>query len=344
MNHVPQPQHNRQLAVWLLVCAFVLFCMIVLGGVTRLTGSGLSMVEWKPLMGAIPPLSDAQWQETFDKYKQFPEYQQVNRGMDLAGFKRIFAYEYAHRLLGRIIGLIFFVPMVFFWWKKRIPAGYKPKLVALFGLGALQGLLGWYMVMSGLVDVPRVSQYRLIAHLGLAVIIYGYMLWVVFDLLFPSHADARAGSRLKRVSFALSGLLFVMILSGGLVSGIHAGFVYNTFPLMNGHFFPPGLYGLTPTWTSIFQDITTVQFNHRILAYLLTVSILGFAIAVLRAGVDGRTKAGIFAMLAMLVVQVSLGISTLLLVVPIPLAAAHQGGAILLLTASLYVCHCLKNN
>ncbi|MGQ9426113.1 COX15/CtaA family protein [Gilvimarinus sp. F26214L] len=345
MNDSLQSRYNRQLAIWLLVCASVIFGMIVLGGVTRLTGSGLSMVEWKPLMGVIPPLSEEAWQETFGKYKQYPEYQQVNRGMDLAGFKRIFAYEYAHRILGRLIGVIFFVPLVFFAWKRRIPKQHFPKLIALFVLGALQGLLGWFMVKSGLVDVPRVSQYRLVAHLGLAVIIYGYMLWVALDLLYPGRqSDPHAGKGVKGFAFSLTGLIFLMILSGGLVSGIHAGFAYNTFPLMDGRFFPVGLYGLEPAWTSIFEDITTVQFNHRMFAYLLVVLIVTFFVLAVRKGVQGRARVGSLALLAMLVIQVSLGITTLLLVVPVSLAAAHQGGAILLLTASLYLSHSLKNN
>lgn len=339
MTH-PQQIYNRQIATWLLICAAVIFGMIVLGGVTRLTGSGLSMVEWKPLMGIVPPLNEEQWQETFDKYKQYPQYQKVNHGMDLAGFKRIFAYEYAHRVLGRLIGVLFFVPMVFFWWKKRVPPGTLPKLITLFALGGLQGLLGWYMVQSGLVDMPRVSQYRLVAHLGLAVIVYAYMLWVALDLLYASQPAQSQGSRRLRISaFALNGLIFVMILSGGLVSGIHAGFAYNTFPLMDGRFFPIGLYGLDPAWTSIFNDITTVQFNHRMLAYLLVILITTFAIIALRADVRGRARTGVYLFLAMLAIQVSLGISTLLLIVPVPLAAAHQGGAILLLSASLFVSH-----
>lgn len=345
MNDVLQQRYNRQLALWLLICASVIFGMIVLGGVTRLTGSGLSMVEWKPLMGIVPPLSEEQWQETFEKYKQFPEYQKVNRGMDLAGFKKIFAFEYAHRVLGRLIGVIFFVPFVFFWWTGRIPRQQMPKLVGLFILGGLQGLLGWYMVKSGLMDIPRVSQYRLVAHLGLAVIIYASMFWVALDFLYPGRqSDPRSGSGLKKFAFVLTGLLFVMILSGGLVSGIHAGFAYNTFPLMDGRFFPLGLYGLDPAWTSIFEDITTVQFNHRMIAYLLTLLILSFFVVAMRTGVSGRTRVGSYALLAMLAVQVSLGISTLLLVVPVSLAAAHQGGAILLLTAALYLSHSLKDN
>jgi cytochrome c oxidase assembly protein subunit 15 len=343
-----QQRYNGQISIWLLICAAVIFCMIVLGGVTRLTGSGLSIVEWQPIMGAIPPLNEEQWQEAFEQYKQYPEYQQVNRGMDMAGFKRIFAYEYGHRLLGRFIGLLFFIPLVFFWVKGRIPSGYKPKLVGLFVLGGLQGLVGWLMVASGLVDIPRVSQYRLIAHLGLAVIIYAAILWVAFDLLFPGRQqDPNSGKGLKRFSFAVTGLLFFMILSGGLVSGIDAGFAYNTFPLMDGRFLPLGLYGLDPAWRSIFEDITTVQFNHRIFAYLLVILIVTLVTIALRKGVTGRTRVGTFALLGMLVVQVTLGISTLLamgVMIPVGLAAAHQGGAVLLLTASLYLSHSVKDN
>lgn len=344
MSHPIALEYNRQVAVWLLFCAAVIFGMIVLGGVTRLTGSGLSMVEWSLFMEIIPPLSEQAWLEVFEKYKQFPEYQLVNQGMELAEFKRIFAYEYAHRMLGRFIGIIFFFPLVYFVWKKRIAKQHLPKLITLFLLGGAQGLLGWYMVQSGLVDVPRVSQYRLISHLGLAVIIYGFMLWVALDLLYPEqHKALGVGPRFKWAAYGISGLVFVMILSGGLVSGIFAGFAYNTFPLMNGRFFPVGLYGLEPVWRSIFEDITTVQFNHRMIAYLLVIVITSFVVAAMRAGVSGRARTACFALLAMLVLQVSLGISTLLLVVPVPLAAAHQAGAVLLLTASLYLSHSLKN-
>ncbi|MCW8194241.1 heme A synthase [Proteobacteria bacterium 005FR1] len=343
-----QQRYNRQISTWLLVCAAVIFCMILLGGVTRLTGSGLSIVEWDPIMGTIPPLTDEQWQAAFDQYKQYPEYQKVNRGMDMAGFKQIFAYEYAHRLLGRFIGVLFFIPLVFFWVKGRIPSGYKPKLVGLFLLGGLQGLVGWLMVKSGLVDTPRVSQYRLITHLGLAVIIYSAILWVAFDLLYPGRQqDPNSGKGLKRFAFALPALLFFMILSGGLVSGLDAGFAYNTFPLMDGRVFPVGLYGLDPAWRSIFEDITTVQFNHRMFAYLLVILIGTFVVMSLRKGVTGRTRVGTFALLGMLIVQVTLGISTLLamgVMIPVALGAAHQGGAVLLLTSALYLSHSMKDN
>ncbi len=356
MTMSTEPQHRKadfQVAIWLLICAAVIFGMIVLGGVTRLTGSGLSMVEWKPLMGVIPPLNQDQWQETFEKYQQFPEYQKVNHQMDLQGFKSIFIFEYAHRVLGRLIGVLFFFPFLYFLIRKKIPAGYVPKLSVLFVLGALQGLLGWYMVKSGLVDLPRVSQYRLTAHLGLAVVIYTLMMWLVFDLLFTNKDSSSPSSvnssrnydrylTLKKYAYIITALIFLMILSGGLVSGLRAGFAYNTFPLMDGRIIPLGLYDLSPAWRSIFEDITTVQFNHRIFAYIIFVSILSFVFAVFRGQLSRRIRRAVLVMLTMLLIQVSLGISTLLLIVPVPLAAAHQAGAILLLSAALFVCHVFK--
>lgn len=335
-----QTRYDRQIAIWLLLCAAVIFGMIILGGVTRLTHSGLSMVEWKPLMGIIPPLSEQAWLETFEKYKQFPEYLKVNLGMDLDGFKSIFMYEYLHRLLGRTIGILFFLPMVFFAMKGRVRQGVMPKLWILFVMGGLQGLLGWYMVKSGLVNDPRVSQYRLTAHLGVAVAIYAYMLWVAFDLLFKPAAGV-VGGKVSRFSLILVGLVFLMILSGGLVAGIRAGFAYSTWPLMGASFVPPGLYETVPAWLAIFEDITTVQFNHRMFAYLLFVLIHLFAFLAIRQGVQGRGVAGVGLLLLALWLQVIMGISTLLLHVPVWLAASHQGGAVLLLSAMVYVSHYL---
>ncbi len=333
-------QYDRQVSNWLLFCAAVIFGMIVLGGVTRLTGSGLSMVEWKPLMGVVPPLSQEAWQETFDKYKLYPEYQKVNQGMDLDGFKSIFMYEYLHRVLGRLIGVIFFFPMVYFAFRGRVKAGIMPKLWLLFFLGGAQGLLGWYMVKSGLVDRPDVSQYRLTAHLGLAVVIYALMLWLVFDLRQPKRG--LAGGQFGRFSLVLLGLVFLMILSGGLVAGTNAGFAYSTWPLMGESFVPSGLYATSPAWLAMFEDITTIQFNHRMFAYALIVLIGVFAVQVLRSGVEHRGKIAVVVLLLALALQVILGISTLLFHVPIAIAAGHQAGAILLLTAMLYTAHALQ--
>ncbi len=340
--------YNRQIALWLLVCASVIFFMILLGGVTRLTHSGLSMVEWKPLMGIIPPLTDMEWRSTFEKYQQFPEYQKVNHGMTVSEFKSIFMFEYLHRVLGRLIGVIFLLPFLFFYFSKRIPSGLTPKLIVMFILGGLQGLLGWYMVKSGLVDNPRVSQYRLTAHLGAAVIIYAYILWVAFGLMsvgsLASNSYNMVKKGLKRFALTLSGLLYLMILSGGLVAGTRAGFAYPTFPLMGDSFIPSGLYSTDPGWLAIFEDITTVQFNHRIFAYLLFTLILTFSFKVLRSGIPGKLRMGIHCFMGLLLMQVTLGISTLLLHVPVSLAAAHQGGAIALFTASLFVSHYLSNH
>ncbi|MGB2102585.1 MAG: COX15/CtaA family protein, partial [Porticoccaceae bacterium] len=216
----PTAQENDKLiARWLLTCAVVIFGMILLGGVTRLTDSGLSMVEWRPLMGIIPPLSQQDWQALFIKYQQFPEYQKLNLGMTLAEFKVIFMYEYLHRVLGRIIGLLFFIPFVYFYFTRRISPQLLPKLLLMLFLGGCQGLMGWYMVKSGLVDIPHVSQYRLTAHLGLAIVIYGFIVWTALSLI---NKTTNQPSGLGRLACILSGLIFLMILSGGLVAGTRA--------------------------------------------------------------------------------------------------------------------------
>ena len=342
MASTGQIHHDRQIASWLIFCAAIIFGMILLGGVTRLTHSGLSMVEWKPLVGVIPPLSEQAWLETFEKYKQFPEYQKINRGMSLEGFKSIFMYEYLHRVLGRLIGVIFLLPMLYFWLRGRVRPGLMPKLVVLFFMGGFQGLLGWYMVKSGLVNDPHVSQYRLTAHLGVAVAIYAYMLWVAFDLLFPRpESSAAAPPVYARWSLALVVLVYLMILSGGLVAGTRAGFAYSTWPLMGPSFIPAGLYNSSPAWMAMFEDITTIQFNHRMFAYLLFVLINGFAFMVYRNIDRARAKTGAILLVLALLLQVGLGISTLLLHVPVTVAAAHQGGAVLLLSAILFSSHVL---
>jgi len=337
-----QRQYDKQIAGWLILCAAVVFGMILLGGVTRLTNSGLSMVEWKPLMGVIPPLSEESWQATFDKYKAYPEYQKINRGMSLDGFKSIFMYEYLHRLLGRLIGVLFFFPMVYFMVRNRVPAGLQPKLWLLFLLGGCQGLLGWYMVKSGLVSNPHVSQYRLTAHMGLAVLIYAYMLWLIFDLLLGKPAKGGVSGPLVKAGLVLVALVYCMILTGALVAGTKAGFAFSTWPLMGTSFLPPGLYSGDPAWLDAFEDITTIQFNHRIFAYFLTVVIVAFAVLAWRKVPVPRVRLGAVLITVALCVQLGLGISTLLLHVPISLAAAHQGGSILLLSCALYLAHSLR--
>jgi cytochrome c oxidase assembly protein subunit 15 len=329
---------DRQVAMWLLLCAAVIFGMILLGGVTRLTNSGLSMVEWKPLMGVVPPLSEEAWQETFAKYRQYPEYQKVNRGMSLEDFKYIFMYEYLHRVLGRLIGLLYFLPMLFFLVKGRVRKGLAPRLWLLFLMGGFQGLLGWYMVKSGLVDDPRVSQYRLTAHLGVAVAIYAYMLWLACSLLLRSPPIPHsAGAAYGRWSLVLLGLVFLLILSGGLVAGTDAGFAYSTWPLMGPTFVPEAVYSGTPAWLDAFEDITTIQFNHRMFAYLVFLLINAFAFFVFRGVREPLVRLAVLLVVFAVWVQALLGISTLLLYVPVPLAAAHQGGAVALLSAMVFL-------
>jgi len=331
---------DRTVAFWLLVCCALVFAMVVVGGVTRLTHSGLSIVEWQPIVGTLPPLDDSAWQEAFRKYQQTPEFRQVNPEMDLAGFKGIFWWEYVHRLLGRLIGAAFFVPLLWFAVRGRIGRTLTWKLAGIFVLGGLQGAMGWAMVQSGLVDDPRVSQYRLAAHLGMALLIYAAMLWIALDVIFPRREGATPGPR--RVALALAALVFAQALSGAFVAGIRAGLAYNTFPLMNGHVVPPGMFVLEPWYLNFFANVATVQFDHRLIAWLLALLVPWFWAWVRRAGVSPRARLAADLLLGALALQIALGIATLLLAVPIPLAAAHQGGALLVFTAALLAAHALR--
>jgi len=328
---------QKAIAIWLLVCCATIFGMIILGGITRLTGSGLSMVQWEPIMGILPPLNQTEWQESFLLYQQFPEYQLKNFHMSLDDFKSIFWFEYGHRLLGRSIGMIFLLPFLFFLFKGKIEKALTPKLITMFVLGGLQGLMGWYMVKSGLVNDPHVSQYRLTAHLGLAIVIYGYMLWVALGLLYPKINSDKHNPSLSRLALIISTVIFITALSGGFVAGTHAGFAFNTFPLMDGRLIPVGLFDLSPVWRNFFENIVTVQFDHRVLATLLFLLIPAFWFKAGKLELEPLAKTGSHLLLAALALQITLGISTLLLVVPVALAAAHQAGAIVLLTASLFV-------
>ena len=334
----------KLIAIWLLTCCATVFGMVVLGGVTRLTGSGLSMVQWAPIMGILPPLSLAEWQETFSLYQQFPEFQLKNFNMTLDEFKSIFWFEYAHRLLGRGIGIIFFLPFLFFVFTGRINKSLTPKLITMFILGGLQGLMGWYMVKSGLVNDPHVSQYRLTAHLTLAIIIYAYMFWVALDLLQAKTTVSNIAdeSKLARLSTIITTIVFITIMSGGFVAGTKAGFAFNTFPLMDGKWIPNGLFAIDPLWRNFFENIITVQFDHRVLATLLFLLVPTFWFKAGQLSLDSLSRLSTHLLLAALALQITLGISTLLLVVPVALGAAHQGGAVILLTASLFVSHQLR--
>ena len=331
--------HNRRIASWLFVCCLMVYAMVILGGATRLTGSGLSMVEWDPIFGIVPPLDEETWNATFALYQLSPEYRKINIGMDLSGFKSIYWYEYSHRLLGRTIGTVFLLPFLFFLIKGWVRRPLVPKLIAMFVLGGLQGVLGWYMVKSGLVDNPHVSQYRLTAHLGLAVLIYAYMLQVALGLWYSSQRLTEVATGLRYATGLLGGLVFITILSGGFVAGLKAGFAYNTFPLMDGHWIPEVIFLQQPLWRNFFENIATVQFNHRVLATLVFFSVVALWLVAMRQSLPTSARNGLHGLLAAVLLQMTLGISTLLLHVPVPLAVMHQGGALLLLTAVIYARH-----
>ena len=327
---------------WLIACAVLVYAMVAVGGVTRLTGSGLSMVRWHPVSGTLPPIGAEAWRHEFDAYRASPEYRLVNRGMSLAQFKRIFWMEYAHRMLGRGVGIAFLIPFLAFLAMRAIPRALIPRLAGVFILGGAQGVLGWYMVRSGLVDEPRVSQYRLAAHLSLAVLIYVYLLSLALHILDPGGSkerDTTGRTGLARRLALVAGVsVLVTLVMGAFVAGLKAGHVYPTFPKMGGYWAPPGMFEAPPWWRNIFENPVTAQFTHRLLALASCLAVIAAWGASLGAGVSRRARFWAHASLAAVAVQVGLGIFTLLLHVPVPLAAGHQAGAIALLTclAGLY--------
>lgn len=336
-------RERRAVAVWLIACAAMVFAMAIIGAITRLTGSGLSMVEWRPLIGALPPLSETEWQRVFDLYRQSPEYRHVNAGMTLDDFKLIFFWEWFHRLWGRLIGLVFVVPFLWFWLRGRIARPLLPKLVGLLVLGGLQGVIGWWMVASGLVDRPAVSHYRLAVHLSLAFLIYALLLWVAWGLL-EGHRERLPPTvgTLRRHGWAALVLLSVTIVWGAMVAGIDAGLAYNSFPLMHGHLLPPEAWTLVPTWVNFFENTALVQFTHRWLGIATALTVLALWARVERAAVGPRVRRlARWAALAA-VAQASLGIATLLLAVPLTVATLHQAGALGLLTVLLWLAFSLR--
>ena len=313
-------------AAWLFLCAALAFAVVLVGGITRLTRSGLSIVEWQPLIGILPPLSPEEWEALFAKYRETPEFRQVNMNMTLEGFKGIFWWEYTHRLLARLIGIVYVVPLLFFHWRKMVGGSLAVKLWAIFVLGAAQGVLGWYMVKSGLVDDPKVSPVRLSAHLGLALVIFAAELWLALQLVSPRV------SPFEKLPLALPYLIVLMALSGGMVAGLRAGYAYNTFPLMNGELIPPELLKLDPWWHNFLYNMATVQFVHRAFFWLI-------ALLVLLAWWPARHRLASHVLLLAFAAQAALGILTLLQGVPLPLAVAHQSGAVVLLAAAVWNAH-----
>jgi cytochrome c oxidase assembly protein subunit 15 len=317
--------------LWLWCVALLIAAMVLVGGATRLTQSGLSITEWQPISGVVPPLSAAEWQAEFQNYQQIPQYREMNRGMTLAEFQGIFWWEWAHRLLGRLVGIVVAVPLLIFWWRGMIGAALARRLGVIFVLGALQGALGWWMVSSGLAGSGRtsVAPYRLAMHLTLAVLLFAAVVWTARGLR-PVRDGMAPPGLVRAGAWAVLAVAFVQLFLGGVTAGLHAGLSFNTWPLMDGTLIPPAaeLLPRDPAWLNLFQNPMTAQFCHRMVAYLL------FALALLHAATawgSGPPARRALAVLAMVIVQATLGILTLVNVVPIPLALAHQLGAVVVI-------------
>ncbi|MEO9874333.1 MAG: COX15/CtaA family protein [Anderseniella sp.] len=323
---------------WLVFVAAMVFAMVIVGGATRLTDSGLSITEWKPLLGAIPPLSEAHWLEALEKYRQIPEYQLINKGMSLDEFKFIYWWEWGHRFLGRAIGVAFFVPFVLFWLTGRLHKSQVPRLLVLFVLGGLQGALGWYMVMSGLVERTDVSQYRLSAHLTLATVIFAAIVWTALGIGRDKRRPASTVN-LGLSALALTALIIAQTALGGFVAGLDAGLSHNTWPLMDGRFVPSGLMAMEPAWRNFFENVLTVQFQHRIMAYVIAVLALVHAARAMSEQHPPAVRMSALAILLTVLAQIGFGIWTLLAHVPITLGLIHQGGALVVLAACIWHLH-----
>lgn len=327
----------RALMIWLFVVAAMILAMVVVGGITRLTESGLSITQWKPISGTLPPLNDAQWQAEFDNYKKIPEYTEINRGMTMAGFQAIFFWEYAHRLLGRVIGLAFAIPLLWFAVRRQIPQGYGPRLLAILALGGLQGAIGWWMVASGLSERTDVSHVRLAVHLTTALFLLAGVVWTALDLRQLHRLAIARSARLTAITYTALGLLFLQIVFGAFTAGLDAGYAFASWPLMGDALFPGGAAMLDPIWRNLVDNPVVVQFIHRWLAFVAAAAL---GLMAWRAWQAGAPRAA--AAIALLVtLQIVLGIATLLSGVWIVMAIAHQGNAALTLIASIWAAHAL---
>lgn len=324
--------------VWLFTVAAFVFAMVIVGGATRLTGSGLSITEWQPILGAVPPLTDSAWQEAFEKYKHIPQYELVNKGIGLDSFKAIYWWEWSHRLLGRLTGFVFLLPFVYFLWRRAIPKPFVLKVGALFVLGGAQGALGWFMVMSGLSDRISVSQYRLAAHLALATVIAAYAFWLALSIR-DEAGDKEAKSAntaappVKLAALILGGLIYLQIIAGAFVAGLKAGLASNTWPLMNGEIIPPGMDYYSPVYMNLFENPLTAQFAHRLIAYFIAIYAAAFAFAIWHWPALRLPAAAIA---AVVLFQIALGVATIVYGVPLYFALAHQANAMVLLALSLW--------
>jgi cytochrome c oxidase assembly protein subunit 15 len=338
LNETANYRRNQPVIIWLLAAAFMIVLMVAIGGITRLTNSGLSIVEWKPITGAIPPLSVSDWQAEFTKYQQSPEFKQINFNMDLKEFKFIYMLEYVHRLAGRITGIVFLIPFLFFIKRKTLDTSTIKSLGVIFLLGILQGFIGWYMVKSGLSNHPDVSHYRLSLHLTTAFIIFGLILWQAFNLINKGKDDCPSLPKMIIVqAWLIICYILLQVVYGGLVAGLDAGLIYNTFPLMEGEILPKEALSLKPWYLNLVENRAMVQFIHRILALLVTVNITVFYIKGIIIKLPRKLQIAMNLLLIVLIIQVSLGIITLIKNVPIAFASLHQIVAMLLFGIFIFI-------
>ncbi|MFN2317067.1 MAG: COX15/CtaA family protein [Gemmatimonadales bacterium] len=344
------PDLRRRVGRWFVIWTVMLFITIIIGGITRLTESGLSITEWKPVSGVLPPLSAEAWAVEFDKYRQIPQYQEVNRGMSLAEFKRIFWWEWIHRFWARVVGLAIGLPALVLLVRGGLSRVVTRRILLLLFLMAVQGAMGWYMVASGLSERTSVSQYRLAAHLSVALVLVGLAVWTAADLLvrppvmFERRGSPEAARRMRRLGMAFVALVALTAVAGAFVAGLKAGHAYNTFPLMGGRVVPAGYRALDPWWRNLFEHIPAVQFNHRLLGVLTTMAGLGLWKLARGADQSDTVRRWGRAVGLMSLVQIALGIATLLMLVPISLAAMHQAGAVVLLCFGLLLVHAARRS
>lgn len=334
---------DKPVIIWLLSGCFLVFCMVVIGGITRLTGSGLSITEWKPIMGAVPPLNEDQWNEAFEKYKQIPQFKLENYNFTLNDFKMIFFWEWLHRFIGRVIGIVFIVPFAYWGWKGRFSKPLVKKLQIILVLGAFQGFLGWFMVKSGLSELTSVSHYRLAAHLITAFATFGYIWWVALDLIYPKQntIDKNKQVLVKLVKFGFV-LVILQIIYGAFVAGLDAGLIYNTWPKMNDEWIASNAFSLDPWWTNLLSHKDGVQLIHRYLAYVVAAVVIYVFIKGNYEEITKLQKGALQILLGTVVLQFILGVLTLVYSVPIVLGVLHQTGAFFLFGAFIYLLHVLK--
>jgi cytochrome c oxidase assembly protein subunit 15 len=325
--------YSRAIQIWLWIVAALIFCMVIVGGATRLTESGLSITEWHPISGVIPPLSYASWVREFDEFKQIPQYKALYSNLDLSGFKFIFFWEWSHRLLGRVIGLVVALPLAFFWWRGALTRDLKFKLLGLLALGGFQGLVGWWMVKSGLVNRIEVTQERLAIHLLLASITFAATVWLASSLAQGGPPRSERWQRVFAGTIVIA--IFIQIFLGALVAGLRAGRAYNTWPLMDGHFVPKVLMLLEPWWRNFVDNVATVQFQHRMMAYTILALAIAQAVATWRATPQSRAARRTLHFAGLVTLQAVLGIVTLLLAVPLWAGLVHQAFAMIVLLAGV---------